>query len=90
MAASTLTPISTSTSSDTQTMVNALIVDILQGDKPKTTKDAKKLYSVLIKLLAHWVVEELPETEKTVVKAGLLLEEEVVGCMSSCCLPRRR
>jgi hypothetical protein len=69
-------------------MVNALIIDILQGDKPKTPQDAIKLHSVLTKLLAHWVSSEIPVGEQAALKAALFLEKELVGCFSSCCLPR--
>lgn len=78
----------TTTSSDTQTMINALIIDILQGEKPKTPKDAIKLHSVLTKLLAHWVSSEIPVGEQAALKAALFLEKELIGCFSSCCLPR--
>ena len=78
----------TTTSSDTQTMINALIIDILQGEKPKTPQDAIKLHSVLTKLLAHWVSSEIPVGEQAALKAALFLEKELVGCFSSCCLPR--
>jgi hypothetical protein len=69
-------------------MINALIIDILQGEKPKTAEDAIKLHSVLTKLLAHWVSSEIPVGEQAALKAALYLEKELVGCFSSCCLPR--
>lgn len=75
----------TSTSSDTQTMVNSLIVDVLQGNTPKTKQDAHKLFDVLSKLFAVWVVQDLPVSEQAAVQFALYAEKGVVGCWSWCC-----
>jgi hypothetical protein len=85
-----LSPISSAPSNTTSQLVSDALIDILSSEKPKTAEDAKKLHRSLSKLLASWAVSELPASEKAAVHAALLLGEEVIGCFSSCCLPRLR
>ena len=85
-----LSPISSVPSDTTSQLVSDALIDILSSNRPKTAADAKKLHKSLSKLLASWVVSELPVVEKAAVHAALLAEEEVVGCLSSCCLPRSK
>ena len=79
-----LSPISES-SMTTISIVNNLILDLLSSNKPKTAQDAKKLYDVIIKLLAAWVVEEIPIAEQASVQMSLYPEKNLIGCWSACC-----
>lgn len=81
-----LSPISSMPSDTTSQQLSDVLIDILSSNKPKTAEDAKKLHKSLSKLLASWAVSELPAAEKAAAHAALFVEEEMVGCLSSCCL----
>ena len=85
-----LSPVSSLPSDSTSQIVHETLMDVFSGEKPKTTKDAMELYKIVTKLLIPWIVSELPERERTAVQMALYAEEEIMGCFSSCCLPRRR
>ena len=71
-----------SASSDTNALVNSLLQDILQGNKPKTAKDARKLYDTLTVLLACWLSSDLSQIEQKALLADVWAEQNSAGCFS--------